>query len=522
MKLSHNCPDLAFIVGTANKLKLVRSGTKTGQVNDDGWRTPEPLSRSSVVLPYPLDALPGIIRNAVQEVQSFTQAPVAMVACSALTNLSLAGQAHYDVQRAENLTGPVSLYFIVMAESGERKTTCDNVFSKVLREYETQQQELAKPDVKQYESDKCAWEAIKLGVLEAIKTAARANKPTGQLEDELRRHEDKKPVAPRVPRLVYSDATPEALTDGLANKWPSGGVVSSEGGAVFGSHGMGKDSQVRNLAILNQLWDGARLTFDRKGGSYVVDGARLTMALQVQESVLLEFFKKTGTLARGTGFLARFLFAQPVSTQGTRFFQEPPKNTPALTAYNNEIKRILQAPVPINESGSLEPVILTLNPDAKTAWVRFHDEIEQALCMGGELQDIRDIASKISDNLVRLAALFHVVDGNLGAIGVSHIESASIIVAWHLNESLRFFGDLALPDELANASRLSDWLINYCKANGMDVVSTRTVSRSGPNQLRDKERRDAAIVELIDRGHIVLLKSGKKQEIQLNPQLLRA
>ena len=35
---------------------------------------------------------------------------------------------------------------------------------------------------------------------------------------------------------------------------PSGGVISSEAGSVFGSHGMGKESVMRNLAALNQLW----------------------------------------------------------------------------------------------------------------------------------------------------------------------------------------------------------------------------------------------------------------------------
>ncbi|WP_143032874.1 DUF3987 domain-containing protein, partial [Nitrosomonas eutropha] len=56
--------------------------------------------------------------------------------------------------------------------------------------------------------------------------------------------------------LIYADATPEALANGLAKRWPSSGVVSAEAGIVFGSHGMGKDSVMRNLAMLNQLWDG--------------------------------------------------------------------------------------------------------------------------------------------------------------------------------------------------------------------------------------------------------------------------
>ena len=487
---------------------------------ESGWPEPEPLARITVAAPYPVDALPEVMRLAVQEVQGFAKSPVAMVACSALANLSLAAQAHHDVARAEKLTGPIGLYFLVVAESGERKSTCDGIFSKVLRDYENQQQEDAKPEIKRCEADLAAWEAIKSGVLDGIKQAAKNNKDTGQWEQALRKHEEIKPEPPRVPRLIYSDFTPEALTYSLAKKWPSGGVISSEAGAVFGSHGMGKDSQLRTLANLNQLWDAAKLTFDRRGESYVVDGARLTMSLQVQESALMEFIGRTGTLARGTGFLARFLIARPESTQGTRLFTEPPENMPALANYHSQINRIIQATAPINDRGGLEPAMLTLAPAAKAAWIRFHDAIEGMLGKGGELEDVRDVASKIADNAVRLAALFHVIDGGIGAINVEHFEAASIIASWHLNEALRFFGELALPEALADAVMLDEWLIEHCRINRTGVVSTRKVTRLGPGRLRTKEKLQAAVQELIEHGRIVLIQNGRKREIQINPQLL--
>jgi len=64
--------------------------------------------------------------------------------------------------------------------------------------------------------------------------------------------------------LIYGNATPEALKWNLAKGWPSGGVVSSEAGLVFGAHGMGKDSILRNLATLNQLWDGMDIATERR------------------------------------------------------------------------------------------------------------------------------------------------------------------------------------------------------------------------------------------------------------------
>jgi len=100
------------------------------------WLDPEPLTEALAPLPYPVDALPILLRDAVLEAQSFVQAPVALVACSALVALSLAGQGLVNVRRDHQLVGPVSLYVLAVADSGERSTTCDTIFGAALREWE--------------------------------------------------------------------------------------------------------------------------------------------------------------------------------------------------------------------------------------------------------------------------------------------------------------------------------------------------------------------------------------------------
>lgn len=92
----------------------------------NGWPEPQPLTAKIEPKPYPLDALPDTIRAAVEEVQGFVKAPIPLVASSALAALSLACQAHVDVKRAEKLQGPVGLFLLTIADSGERKSTCDS------------------------------------------------------------------------------------------------------------------------------------------------------------------------------------------------------------------------------------------------------------------------------------------------------------------------------------------------------------------------------------------------------------
>jgi len=110
-------------------------------------------------IPYPLDALPDTLQAAVEEVHAFTKAPIPLVAASTLAALSLAAQAHADAKRAEKLQGPTGLFLLPIADSGERKSTCDGFFMQAVRDYEAKQAEEVKPTSKNHKAAMEAWEA---------------------------------------------------------------------------------------------------------------------------------------------------------------------------------------------------------------------------------------------------------------------------------------------------------------------------------------------------------------------------
>ena len=463
----------------ASEARALHPVAANGQGGGDDWNMPLPLGIPVASELYPSDALPDVVRGAVEEVQAFTQAPLALVACSALGALSLTGQAYVDVKRAEGLTGPTSLFLLTIADSGERKSTCDKFFTEPIHDYERQQSEAAQPACADYRAALAAWESSQTGIKDDIRQRAKKGHTVETQHQELRRLEGDKPVPPRVPRLLRLDETPENLAWVLAREWPAAGVMSAEAGIVFGAHAMGKDSIMRNLALLNILWDGGTLAIGRRTTeSFTVQGARFTVALQVQEATLRSFVERSGGLARGTGFLARFLLAWPESTQGQRLFVEAPTAWPGLSAFRQRVAGLLEKTAPIDAHGALSPVVLPLDPEAKQAWVRFHDEVERQLCTGGELSEVRDVASKAADNAARLAALFHAVELGPGdAVGPKTLENAARIVAWHVNEARRVFGGLALPPELTDAARLDRWLVHYCRARNVQVVPRREVQR---------------------------------------------
>ena len=504
--------------GAAAEEILRRFREKRGEAGGDAWPTPEQIIPALAAVPYPIEALPDVVREAVQEVQGFLKAPLSMVATSAVTAMSLAAQGIADVERAEGLRGPCSLFSITVAESGERKSACDNCFAKPLRDYEQARIDEHTEQAKDFEAEMAAWNAR----MEALTAGLRKEKGKAASADsvaELAEAQRAKPEAPRVPQMFYEDTTPEAIAWGLAKKWPSAAIMAAEGGMILGGHGMSKETLVRNLALINVLWDGASVTIDRRTKeSFRVAGARLTVGIQVQSGLLLDFVQSTRGLARSSGFLARFLIAWPESTHGYRDFCEPPPGFPALSAYHAQLRAMLERQGTLDEHGRLVPRALPLEPAAKQAWITWHDNVEHSMRPTREMADLKDVAAKAADNLARVAAVLAVFEDPAATIVAErHICAAASIMNWHLQEARRFFGQLALPVEIGDAVLIDGWLVKRAPDTAKTRFTKRDVQRLGP--VRERERFTQALAILEDAARIRIVREGRSWVVELNPAL---
>jgi hypothetical protein len=89
----------------------------------------EPLPLGPPTLPgrpYPVDALGPVLSDAAKSVAAKCQCSPAPAAQSVLAVASLASQRLADVRLPYGQTRPVSLYFVTIAASGDRKSTADN------------------------------------------------------------------------------------------------------------------------------------------------------------------------------------------------------------------------------------------------------------------------------------------------------------------------------------------------------------------------------------------------------------
>jgi putative DNA primase/helicase len=500
----------------------VGEGVDPTDATQSDWPDPEPLTEPLDPLPYPVDAQPPMLRDAVREAQAFVQAPMALVACSALAVLSVASQGLVNVRRDRHLVGPVSLYLLAIADSGERKTTCDGIFSPAMRKWESGQLAHMASELASQEVALAGFEAKKAGVLDAIKTKRRRSQDTAKEEADLDALAREAPQQIVVPRLLYADATPEALVHALATGWPTAGVLSAEAGAVLGSHGMGQDTILRYLALLNVMWEGGEFLVDRRSKpSFQLRHRRLTVGLMAQPDAMRGFMDRAGNLPRGTGFIARFLIAWPASTQGTRAYRPAPTAMPAVERFELRITELLDTPLSTGVQGGLTPIVLDLSPAGHAAWVRLHDRIEEGLGAGGAYQAVRDVAAKAAENVARLAALFHVLDhGPAGTIGVEHVLGAEEVVCWHLHEARRLLAELDTPPALAAAIRLDNWLLNEACTTGDAQIPTTRIYQYGPACVRDSRDLKAALATLTERGRARLETQGRRRFVVVNPALL--
>ena len=515
--LNHDTP-----IKIASIYKLAQS--KGWEKPPEEWQDPESINAHFEALDYPLEQLPDPLRLLIVEVVDYLQCPIAMAVNSLLGALSLCTQGLVDVARDSQLTSVSSLFLLLIAESGERKSACDGLLTKHLKELDIERFKADREAKKQYLREYKKWQVELDGLLNALKRASEKGLPDDGINERINNLYLQEPIAPRGTTFLLEDTTPEGLTKALDKGHPSQGIFSSEAGVVFGSHGMNSESAMRNMATLNKFWDGESHRKNRSDSSndMLLSGRRLTLNLAIQASTVRAFFDGTKGLARGTGFGARFLIAWPKSTQGFRLYKEPTHNTPHLAAFKRRTLELINTPLTIDdETGSIQTHNLILTTKAKAVWTKFFNDTEQELRTGGELTNIKDVTSKAADNATRIAALFHVYEhGITGAITEDHMIRACALMFWYLLESRRFFGEIALPKEISNATLLDAWFLDYCKDNQLTRISTMLARQLCPNSIRSKAIYEETIKNLTELGRIRTVKEGKKKWLEVNPKLL--
>lgn len=433
---------------------------------------------------YPLQMFPPLLQAAILEVSHQTEAPLPLVSASALGALSLSLQARLDVRAPHGQTTPCSLYLITLAESGERKTTCDHFFMQGLRAVHDRLHAQGCQDFDVYQKQLMAWKK---------RPREEVNLPA--------------PDKPWRINMISSDVTPAAIRHSLHEYSPFGSLMSNEAGTVL--HGRG----AADLYLLNTLWDGASIDEGRRTTGLIrVSAPRFTMSLMLQPQVFLSFRERRAGLAEPSGFLPRALVSWPISTQGSRFGLARTLSDRAITQLQAQLGHWLEQSWQSFLDGHPRH-ILECTQQATDHWHQFGHYVEQGLAPGQVFSDIRAFASKASQHALRLAALFSQFQPDPSCINLDSMQGASSVINWYLHEYRRLLGPVpALSQARLDMMRMGDFLANTCQSCGTALLQQVFVTEYARPLFSSKAHVKAVLSMLQNTGQIIMGRSAIDQQ----------
>lgn len=453
---------------------------------------PTPLVRPiPPAAPYPMDALGLVLAPAARAITEIVQVPDALAAACVLATAALAAQGHANVQTLGGLR-PLSLYVLTIAGSGDRKTAADGVALAPIQEH-------VRRMTLKYQTQMAEWqrasEARKLDRSRAKKDAQSGS----EFADALKEIAEEPP--PRKPWLVCSDPTAEGLMRSLADGQYAQGIYTDEGGQFLGGHALSEEAELRTIAMLSRVWQGAPLDRVRATDNehMVLFGRRLSMHLLVQPDVSTRMLGKQ--LYRSQGFLARWLMAAPESLAGTRRHdpsRPQPEDDARILRYWHALRQLLEQPaLEDHEVGGLSPPCLALSGEARSLLVAAYDEIEGAQARDGELETVREWASKAAEQACRIAGVLTLIaEPAATLVSRDSMAGALQLTQHYLSEYARLIGAADVPERIRHAQTALEWIGRTRRTQ----VTSRDIMRHGPRSIRSADAARAALHTLAEHG----------------------
>jgi len=302
---------------------------------------------------------------------------------------------------------------------------------------------------------------------------------------------ESEPSKKRAFKMLYEDATSEALFQGLHFNLPSAGLITSDGAGVLAGRAF------NDLSKLNSIWSNDAITVDRASAeSFTLNGARLSILIQAQEQIFSDYLEKNGKTALGSGLWARFLVCKPRSRIGTRFNANSTQSWEYRKPYLNRMQTILDANKALLDKPDGKRQTLDFSPEAKVLWHQLYVDIEH--WTPTRFYGASDHASKLADIIARVAALMHHFEEFEGGISVETLRTAIYVCSWYSDEYISIFAKP--PQEIVHAEKLYKWLCKKFLNYGIQSAEITHVRGFGPNDLRDIKLVNAAIIELTRMG----------------------
>lgn len=425
-----------------------------------------------------------IIGGGAHQMSRRYQVPYFMALMALLTAASTGVQSLIDVRTPDGRRGPVSLAILLLAKSGERKTTALKCAMKTVDAFEDVLVKLYDTARSEYEEALNIWKDEARYLRSEIGRARRAGESTSLQEDDLAEHQKRKPIAPVHTSLVYQDCSPMAMIEGLERSGMAA-LISSEGGAMLNGKAF------ESVPLLNSAHSGESFPVARSRKPPMrVRNPRLTLCIMVQPQVFGAIPEKRRDLVRGSGLWARCMVFEPESKQGTRFSGNAVDASDRIDAFHDRMVEVLELLHTRILSGIKERDAVEFSPDAQHLFIEYSNYVEREIAPGGRYTDAGDHASKLAENAARLAALLHFFEGCEGGVSIDLLKVAiEVVDTASLDFAKVFIRD---PEHVSDGKLLLDMMMRYREKGRYKIERSRAMN-SAPYRMRARDRFYAAL-----------------------------
>ncbi|CAK0768193.1 DUF3987 domain-containing protein [uncultured Gammaproteobacteria bacterium] len=495
----------------------------------DVWPDPIPISQDhEEPHPYPLDALPSVLRDAAYEVARFVKVPVASPAVIGLSVAGLVIGKKARIQERPGLYHHPAMFHALIAVSGERKSPPFSLMTRTLEQWITGEMDAYRQRVAEVATSNQVLDTILLAMKKQATNPKLSEDSQQEFIHKMAQEECKRILMPPHPRMFTSDATEERLFQQMHIRGGEYGVLSGEGRPVFDAI-MGKYSGKDRTgdAIYLAGISGDTITRDRVGNENgpedrMIVNPCLNVCVMVQPDKYLEAARHPSL--RASGILARIWPVWLPSLVGTRLeeMNEPGLNEFILQPYEETILGLLNT-IPAQKNDKPACHLVKLSPEASESRRQWHNIVEVQMAEGRDLEDVRDIASKAVSATVKAALVLHLLDHPYliaeeeSEVNLDTWERARQLGEYHLSEAVRV-QRMAEGDALeAAALRVVRWAL---KTRTMEF-SIRTLGRSLPRPRLSPKEAEAVMEFMAEIKWVrkVATEPGQRTvKFQLNPK----
>ena len=365
-------------------------------MNDNNqWATPTPLRPDGTnLLPFPVNALPPILREMASAIATTTSTDIAMASTAILSAVSYCFSGVYRMSAKRDHTEPLVLDALTVAEPSFKKSPVISMVKRPYIQFAHDWNENNKQDIFKSQAEYKLLE----GKLEALE------KKKDVTADEIAKLQtDLSNIPPsNFRRIVVDDITPESLVHQLEENGTL--LMISDEAGMLGNFSGRYSNNVPNLDLLLKSWNSETYISDRATrASIVLKKPYMSICLACQPYVFDNMINNTAF--RGSGLIARLVYCFPTSNIGSRKYDTQPVPEEVAENYKKLIYKLLNNKFTYHDEKEL---YLHFDCKAYQEFVDYYNgHIEPKLLT--DMAFCKDWGGKYHGLILRLCGIIHCV-----------------------------------------------------------------------------------------------------------------